>query len=168
MPSPQADQDLIKGVLTNLLENAAHAAGPGGVVLGKTAVQNGKVAIEVHDSGPGLSTHAKATLFEPTISFKKDRYGAGAFDRETKRRTAVRRSRGGGWGTRRRRFPCNPAPRYRYHQSFMPKRIIVVDDEINIGRSLQMILEREGYAVTAFQSTADFGRSKAAADAYLA
>jgi nitrogen fixation/metabolism regulation signal transduction histidine kinase len=73
----QADQDLIKGVLTNLLENAAHAAGPGGVVLGKTSVQNGRVSIEVHDSGPGLSTHARGTLFEPTISFKKTGMGLG-------------------------------------------------------------------------------------------
>ena len=72
-----ADEDLVKGVLTNLLENAAHAAGPGGVVLGKTWVQNGKVAIEVHDSGPGLSTHARGTLFEPTISFKKKGMGLG-------------------------------------------------------------------------------------------
>ncbi len=49
----------------------------------------------------------------------------------------------------------------------MPKRIIVVDDEINIGRSLQMVLEREGYAVTTFNSAGDFIRSKANADAYL-
>ena len=71
------DEDLVKGVLTNLLENAAHAAGPGGVVLGKTWVQNGKVAIEVHDSGPGLTMHARGTLFEPTISFKKTGMGLG-------------------------------------------------------------------------------------------
>jgi two-component system, NtrC family, nitrogen regulation response regulator NtrX len=49
----------------------------------------------------------------------------------------------------------------------MAKRIIVVDDEVNIGRSLQLILEREGYAVSTFQSVADFNRSKAPADAYL-
>jgi nitrogen fixation/metabolism regulation signal transduction histidine kinase len=73
----RADEDLVKGVLTNLLENAAHAAGPGGVVLGRTWVQNGKVAVEIHDSGPGLSVHARGTLFEPTISFKKSGMGLG-------------------------------------------------------------------------------------------
>ena len=72
-----ADEDLIKGVITNLLENAAEAAGAGGVVLGKTYAVNGKVAIEVHDSGPGLTPHAKGTLFEPTISFKKAGMGLG-------------------------------------------------------------------------------------------
>jgi signal transduction histidine kinase len=64
-------------MLTNLLENAAHAAGPGGVVLGKTWAQNGSVTIEVHDSGPGLSVDARGTLFEPTISFKKTGMGLG-------------------------------------------------------------------------------------------
>lgn len=72
-----ADEDLVKGVLTNLLENAAHAAGGGGVVLGKTFCINGKVGIEIHDSGPGLSIDARGTLFEPTISFKKAGMGLG-------------------------------------------------------------------------------------------
>jgi nitrogen fixation/metabolism regulation signal transduction histidine kinase len=72
-----ADEDLIKGVITNLLENAADAAGGGGVVLCKTFTNEGKVAIEVHDSGPGLSLHAKSSLFEPTISFKKTGMGLG-------------------------------------------------------------------------------------------
>ena len=36
------------------------------------------------------------------------------------------------------------------------KRILVVDDEENIGRSLRMILEREGYQVNAVTSAAAF------------
>jgi nitrogen fixation/metabolism regulation signal transduction histidine kinase len=71
------DEDLIKGVLTNLLENAADAAGPGGAVLGKTYASDGRIAIEVHDSGPGLSPQVRSTLFEPTISFKKAGMGLG-------------------------------------------------------------------------------------------
>jgi two-component system nitrogen regulation response regulator NtrX len=38
------------------------------------------------------------------------------------------------------------------------KRILIVDDEENIGRSLRLILEREGYAVNIFKSVADFKR----------
>lgn len=76
-PSAMADEDLLKGVVTNLLENAAEAAGGGGVVLCKTLSVDGKVCIEVHDSGPGLSLHAKSSLFEPTISFKKTGMGLG-------------------------------------------------------------------------------------------
>ena len=35
------------------------------------------VTIEVHDSGPGLSKEAAATLFEPTITFKEHGMGLG-------------------------------------------------------------------------------------------
>lgn len=69
----RADADLVKGILTNLLENAADAAGPGGTVLVVTAAG----AVEVHDSGPGLSEEALRHLFEPTISFKKHGMGLG-------------------------------------------------------------------------------------------
>src|SRR5947208_12329458 len=73
-----ADQDFIMGILTNLLENAADAAGEGGHILGVTAQdEDGRVAIEVHDSGPGLSDQARSSLFEPTISFKKKGMGLG-------------------------------------------------------------------------------------------
>jgi nitrogen fixation/metabolism regulation signal transduction histidine kinase len=77
VPRVVADQDLIKGILTNLLENAAEAAGEGGRILGTTWAENGHVAIEVHDSGPGLSDQARASLFQPTISFKKRGMGLG-------------------------------------------------------------------------------------------
>jgi two-component system, NtrC family, nitrogen regulation sensor histidine kinase NtrY len=72
-----ADEDLVKGVLTNLLENAAEAAGPGGRILAATLAMDSKVAIEIHDSGPGLSEQARRSLFQPTISFKKRGMGLG-------------------------------------------------------------------------------------------
>src|ERR1051325_9525151 len=37
------------------------------------------------------------------------------------------------------------------------KRVLIVDDEENIGRSLRMILEREGYGVNVCRSVAEFG-----------
>src|SRR5579864_3613900 len=51
----------------------------------------------------------------------------------------------------------------------MAKRILIVDDEENIGRSLRLILEREGYAVNACRSVAEFRAHPDArrADAYL-
>jgi len=76
-PPVVADQDLLKGILTNLLENAAEAAGAGGKILGVTAAEGARVAIEVHDSGPGLSEQAQSSLFQPTISFKKRGMGLG-------------------------------------------------------------------------------------------
>ena len=64
-------------MLTNLLENAAEAARPGGTVLASTSLEGSKLRIEVHDSGPGLSAQARSTLFEPSISFKKGGMGLG-------------------------------------------------------------------------------------------
>jgi two-component system, NtrC family, nitrogen regulation response regulator NtrX len=49
------------------------------------------------------------------------------------------------------------------------KRVLIVDDEENIGRSLRMILEREGYGVSVCKSVAEFRRhpDSQRADAYL-
>lgn len=76
-PMAAADLDLIRGVIVNLVKNAAEAAGSRGTVLVRTATRAGKVTIEVHDSGPGLSELARGSLFEPSISFKKGGMGLG-------------------------------------------------------------------------------------------
>ncbi|MGD1071779.1 MAG: HAMP domain-containing sensor histidine kinase [Bryobacteraceae bacterium] len=76
-PSALADQDLVRSILVNLLENAAEAAGEGGRILARVATLDDRVAIEVHDSGPGLSELARKSLFQPTISFKKRGMGLG-------------------------------------------------------------------------------------------
>jgi nitrogen fixation/metabolism regulation signal transduction histidine kinase len=76
-PRVHAAPDLVNGILTNLLQNAAEAAGPGGAVLVQTRGGGEEVAIDVHDSGPGLSDEVSATLFEPTITFKKHGMGLG-------------------------------------------------------------------------------------------
>src|SRR5215467_5839484 len=49
------------------------------------------------------------------------------------------------------------------------RRILIVDDEENIGRSLRLILEREGYAVNVCRSVGEFRTHPDAlrADAYL-
>ncbi len=72
-----ADCDQMKGILTNLLENAAEAAGDGGEVLVVTGGNGSEAVIEVHDSGPGVSAEARGRLFEPSISFKKRGMGLG-------------------------------------------------------------------------------------------
>jgi two-component system, NtrC family, nitrogen regulation sensor histidine kinase NtrY len=76
-PRVFASADLVKGILTNLLENGAEAAGPGGMVEATTRRVGHEVVVEVHDSGPGLGAEAARTLFEPTITFKKHGMGLG-------------------------------------------------------------------------------------------
>ena len=69
--------DLVKGLLTNLLQNAGEAAGPHGTVLVTSRLAAQEVVVEIHDSGAGLSAEAARTLFEPTITFKKHGMGLG-------------------------------------------------------------------------------------------
>jgi len=76
-PRVFADEDLVKGVLTNLLENAAQAVSSGGMVLGVTISAGDKITVEVHDSGPGVSLQARSSLFQPSISFKRGGMGLG-------------------------------------------------------------------------------------------
>ena len=76
-PRVRAAPDLVNGILTNLLQNAAEATGAGGVVIVLTRREDQRVMIDVHDSGPGLSEDVSATLFEPTITFKKHGMGLG-------------------------------------------------------------------------------------------
>ncbi len=76
-PRATAPPDLVNGILTNLLQNAAEAAGPGGSVAVHTRGESARVLIDIHDSGPGLSDEVSATLFEPSITFKKGGMGLG-------------------------------------------------------------------------------------------
>ncbi len=76
-PLAFADPDHAKGILTNLLENAAEAVLPEGKIRIVSSEMEGRVCVEIHDSGPGLSAEARGSLFEPTISFKKHGMGLG-------------------------------------------------------------------------------------------
>ena len=76
-PRAHAAPDMVNGILTNLLQNAAEAAGPDGRIVVSTHGEPDRVLIDVHDSGPGLSEDVSATLFEPTITFKKHGMGLG-------------------------------------------------------------------------------------------
>jgi len=64
---------------------------------------------------------------------------------------------------------CFPLPSYSgRNPSKMPSpRILVLDDEPNIGNSLRLILEREGYAVTIVRTIAEAKPAAANADALV-
>ncbi|HUQ03680.1 MAG TPA: ATP-binding protein, partial [Kofleriaceae bacterium] len=64
-------------VLTNLLENAAHAAGPGGWIEVSTSKRPGRVTIEVTDSGPGVPQAIRDRIFEPFFTTKPPGQGTG-------------------------------------------------------------------------------------------
>jgi signal transduction histidine kinase len=77
-PAPaQADRDQIVQVLLNLLENARDAAGSDGKVTVRTRRSDGRVELEVADSGPGLTDEARTRLFTPYFTTKTKGTGLG-------------------------------------------------------------------------------------------
>lgn len=70
-----ADPVLVRRVLETLLENAVEAAGDGGEVVVTSVEYADAIEIEVADSGPGLTSHARAWIFEPGFTTKADGSG---------------------------------------------------------------------------------------------
>jgi two-component system, NtrC family, sensor histidine kinase HydH len=77
LPEVEGDASQLRQVFVNLLDNAAHAAGPAGLVRIDAAVEDGAVAVGVEDSGPGVDEAVRPRLFEPLITTKQKGIGLG-------------------------------------------------------------------------------------------
>ncbi len=75
-PLPCAEP-LLSQVLANLLDNAAFAAGTGGWVEVRSAVEEANVVIEVADSGPGVPPDLRSRIFDPFFTTKPAGQGTG-------------------------------------------------------------------------------------------
>ncbi len=67
--SVKADPDFLQSILRNFLSNARRYTNVGGIVLGARR-KNGKVCIEVWDSGPGISEEKQKLIFEEFQRFQ--------------------------------------------------------------------------------------------------
>ncbi|HET7854570.1 MAG TPA: ATP-binding protein, partial [Candidatus Methylomirabilis sp.] len=79
VPSVNLDPDHMKRALVNLVDNAVAAVGESGVIGLKTQymVEEGKVRLEVTDTGPGIPPEDRERLFLPYFSTKKSGTGLG-------------------------------------------------------------------------------------------
>ncbi|HEX7836916.1 MAG TPA: HAMP domain-containing sensor histidine kinase [Kofleriaceae bacterium] len=68
---------LLTQVLTNLLENGIHAAGPGGWVQLRTSANGNHFTVEVSDSGGGVPIPLRERVFEPFFTTKPSGIGTG-------------------------------------------------------------------------------------------
>jgi signal transduction histidine kinase len=68
---------LLTQVLTNLIENAVYAAGPGGWVHLRTSAKDATFSVELSDSGPGVPAHLRERVFEPFFTTKPTGVGTG-------------------------------------------------------------------------------------------
>jgi two-component system, NtrC family, sensor kinase len=67
----------LRQVVSNLVRNAAEAAGPGGRVAVRVAEGGGEARVAVSDDGPGLTPEAHERLFEPFFTTKQGGTGLG-------------------------------------------------------------------------------------------
>jgi len=70
------DARMLRGAISNLIENALQAAPNGRVHLGSAAVDS-KVIISVEDNGPGVPTEMLPRIFDPYFSTKSTGTGLG-------------------------------------------------------------------------------------------
>jgi nitrogen fixation/metabolism regulation signal transduction histidine kinase len=77
LPTVAADRDLLARALGNLVGNALDAMPEGGTLRVSAAVVDGAVAIEMADTGPGLTEEQRTRLFTPYYTTKKGGTGLG-------------------------------------------------------------------------------------------
>ena len=75
--SVYADGEQIKRALINLMKNAVQAMGEGGQLSVSARNGDGEVAIEVADTGPGVSMDVVERLFEPFFTTREQGSGLG-------------------------------------------------------------------------------------------
>jgi signal transduction histidine kinase len=77
-PPVAASSRRLLQVLLNLLLNAADAiGGEGTITVAATALEDGRVALEVTDSGPGVPDDDRTRIFDPFFTTKEPGRGSG-------------------------------------------------------------------------------------------
>ncbi|HSB61456.1 MAG TPA: ATP-binding protein, partial [Vicinamibacteria bacterium] len=77
LPAVRVDRRLFERALLNLLENALQAVGERGEIAVRLRAAEGRVELEVEDSGPGLDPEARSRAFQPFFSTKTSGSGLG-------------------------------------------------------------------------------------------
>jgi signal transduction histidine kinase len=77
----QAQPEALEQALVHLVQNAVEASADGQPVLIQAKREGNEVAIEVTDSGPGMTPEfVRSRLFKPFHSSKPGGFGIGAFE----------------------------------------------------------------------------------------
>ncbi len=77
LPVLMVDRSLIGRALVNLLENALQAMSREGVLKVSASVSNGQLAVDVADTGHGMTPEEMSRIFEPYFSTKDSGTGLG-------------------------------------------------------------------------------------------
>jgi signal transduction histidine kinase len=77
LPAARLDRRLVERAVLNLVENALQAVGERGTIAVRVQAHDGRVEIEVEDSGPGVDPDIRERMFEPFFSTKTGGSGLG-------------------------------------------------------------------------------------------
>lgn len=77
LPRVAADPELMHRAISNLVLNAIDAMPQGGKLILRTSENDGKVMVEVADSGPGLTAEERERIFTPYYTSKQHGTGLG-------------------------------------------------------------------------------------------
>jgi PAS domain S-box-containing protein len=170
LPPVDGDRDQLHQVLVNLIVNAQQAMEKGGtfekILTVRTSVDaDGRVLIDLGDTGPGVPDELRRRIFEPFFTTKQQGSGigtgiglsfsqgivsahGGGLSLEPSSRGAQFRialpagaaAAAGGVADRREPFKASPPAEAR-------KRAMIVEDEPDVAETLRELVEREGYEV---------------------
>ena len=165
LPEVMGDEVELRDALTNLVFNAVDAMPEGGTLTLRTlAVVNGggraTVRIEVGDSGVGMDEDTRRRCIEPFFTTKGERgtgLGLASVYGMLQRHSAELEidSAPGKGTTMRMTFPAfaedlsTPRPPLAANVSLRKLRILLIDDDPILIRSLREVLEADGHAIEA-------------------
>ncbi|MGB0750217.1 MAG: XrtA/PEP-CTERM system histidine kinase PrsK, partial [Magnetospiraceae bacterium] len=79
-PDMEVDGEKMESVLNHLIHNAVEATAAGGTVALRLAEENGRILLEVRDTGPGMDKDfIEKKLFKPLDSGHENGFGLGAY-----------------------------------------------------------------------------------------
>lgn len=163
----------IREALLNLVQNALDAMHTGGTLRIVTRVANGEVALEVTDTGAGMSEEVRERAFEPFFTTKgqggtglglaevygiaKRHRGRAEIDSQLDRGTTIRIV-----------FPVASDPPLASVADVLarrqPRRVLLVEDHADSREFMQALLESDGHVVDAVTNVGDAMASLGDAD----
>jgi len=77
LPAVRVDRYALEEILMNITMNAADAMQGGGTLTVRTGIGEGRVEVEVSDTGIGIATEEIDKIFDPFFTTKPEGYGTG-------------------------------------------------------------------------------------------